>query len=61
MNSYGQPTGPDFAMLDELHRLWTRVFGQGQSQAEAQPRRGKALPVLALIGVAAVVVRIVAF
>ena len=59
MNSYGQPTGPDFAMLDELHRLWGRVFGQ--RQAEAQPQRGKALPVLALVGAAIAIWRIVAF
>lgn len=60
MNNYGQPSGPEVAMLDELHRLWGRVFGRSH-QPEA--KRGQRLPLLALVVVAAavVVVRMVAF
>ncbi len=62
MNSYGQPSGPEIAMLDEMHRLWDRTFGQPAEAAP--PRTGR--PVLfilltAAVAVGAVVVRVTVF
>ncbi len=49
MNSYGQPSGPEIAMLDEMHRLWDRTFGQPDESA--QPRTGAPLKLILLAAI----------
>jgi hypothetical protein len=45
MDNYGQPRGPETAMLDELHTLWGRTFGRG----EEERRTGVPVAVLAVV------------
>ncbi len=62
MNSHGQPTGPEFAMLDELHTLWGRVFGQATEPTEPEPqRRPLAVAAVVLAALAVVVFRVWVF
>jgi hypothetical protein len=54
MNSYGHPQHPEVAMLEELHRLWGRVFGAANA-----PRRGvKAWAVVGMVVLAAIVANV---
>jgi hypothetical protein len=62
MNNHGQPTGPEFAMLAELHSLAGRVFGRrAESTTPEAKGRPVALAAVVVVALAAVVVRLWGF